>query len=382
MFPEMKGLKVLHLIDSGGLYGAEKMLLALVKEQIRQGLDPMILSAGEHGIGQKPLEIEAKRLNLPVIPFRMKPGINIRQSWKILKWARVENYQLLHSHGFKFNVLLGVFPRTISRIPIVSTLHGYVHAPRFSRLWLYQSVDRFVIRRIRGVVLVGEAMKNVLPVALWSGHTEVIPNGLNILELEESSRVLLGEPFKTFFKNHEPVILGVGRLSLEKGFDKLILAFYEVKRKYPSAGLVIVGEGRMRHQFEELVRELDIEDDFLMPGYCNTVAALLRKTNVLVMPSLTEGLPITLLEAMLLKTPIVASAVGEMPKLLGDGDGGEILSNVDPITISSAIEKSLASKGISNQKADWSYKTVNDHYSAEEMSSRYVKFYDRILKNR
>ena len=103
-------MKVLHLIDSGGLYGAEKMLLALVKAQLSQGLEPMILSAGELTIPQKPLEIEATRLGLPVIPWRMKPGFNIGESRKILKWAVANDYDILHSHGFKFNVLLSNGP--------------------------------------------------------------------------------------------------------------------------------------------------------------------------------------------------------------------------------------------------------------------------------
>ena len=156
------GMKVLHLIDSGGLYGAEKMLLSLVQEQVSQGLEPMILSAGEPGIDVKPIETEAKRKGLPLTPWRMSPGLNLKESWKILKWAQKNNYDLLHSHGFKFNVLLGMYPESLRHIPMVVTLHGYVHAPRYSKMWLYESLDRFAIRRMRGVVLVGEAMKKEL----------------------------------------------------------------------------------------------------------------------------------------------------------------------------------------------------------------------------
>ena len=90
------GLKVLHLIDSGGLYGAEKMLLTLVAEQVKMGLSPMILSAGEMGITEKALEIEAKRLGLPLCIWRMKPGFNFKESLKILRWAKTHKFQVLH----------------------------------------------------------------------------------------------------------------------------------------------------------------------------------------------------------------------------------------------------------------------------------------------
>ncbi len=371
--------KVLHLIDSGGLYGAEKMLLSLVQEQVKQGLEPMILSVGELGIDVKPIEAEARRKGLPITPWRMNPGLNLKESWKILKWAQRNCYDLLHSHGFKFNVLLGIYPEMVRRVPMIATLHGYVHAPRFSKMWLYELLDRFVIRRMRGVVLVGEAMKKEFPGKLSSGHTVVIPNGLDITKLQAMSMSSLDEPFKSFFDNHEVVIIGVGRLSREKGFDRLILAFSEFRKEFPKSGLVMVGEGKLRQKFEALIEELGIEDDVLMPGYCSNVPVLLRHASALVMPSLTEGLPITLLEAISLKTPVVASIVGDIPKVLGDGKGGELLSDIEPATISSAIEKLVNEKELSSRRVDWAYESVSKDYSSAAMAGRYLEFYERAL---
>lgn len=372
-------MKVLHLIDSGGLYGAEKMLLSLVQEQVKQGLEPMILSAGEPYIDEKPLEAAAKEKGLPVTPWRMRPGLNIKESWKILKWARANKYDLLHSHGFKFNVLLGTYPERFRRIPLVATLHGYVHAPRFSKMWVYEALDRFAIRRMRGVVLVGEAMKKELPTKLAEERAVIIPNGLNIRELQKSAQSPLVEPFKSFYGNHEIVILGVGRLSREKGFDRLISAFCDFRQRFPGSGLVIVGEGGLRQQLEAIINERGIRDDVLMPGYCSTVPALLKRSKVLVMPSLTEGLPITLLEAMSLKTPVVASDVGEMARVLREGRAGEIVYELEPVSISEAIERSLTGKALSKQKVDQAYETVKTHYSSESMAAGYLKLYKRVM---
>jgi glycosyltransferase involved in cell wall biosynthesis len=373
------GMKVLHLIDSGGLYGAEKMLLSLVQEQVSQGLEPMILSAGEPGIDEKPIEAEARRKGLPLTPWRMSPGLNLKESWKILKWAQKNNYNLLHSHGFKFNVLLGMYPESLRHIPMVVTLHGYVHAPRYSKMWLYESLDRFAIRRMRGVVLVGEAMKKELPGKLSSGHTVVIPNGLDISELQTLSMSSLDEPFKSFFDTHDLVILGIGRLSREKGFDRLLSAFSGFRKEFPTSGLVILGEGRLRQKFEALIEELGIKNDVLMPGYCSKVPVLLRHATALVMPSLTEGLPITLLEAMSLKTPVIASAVGDIPKVLGDGQGGELLSDVEPATITRALEEAVTNSELSSRKGNWGYEVVRKHYSSEAMADKYRGFYNRVL---
>ena len=377
--PEAR-LRVLHLIDSGGLYGAEKMLLTLVQEQLKQGLEPMILSAGEPGINEKPIEAEARNKGLPVTTWRMGPGLNLKESWKILKWAQVGGYDLLHSHGFKFNVLLRIYSGKFRRIPMIATLHGYVHAPRFSKLWLYECLDRFAIRRMNGVVLVAEAMKREFSESLSAESTGVISNGLNIPELEESSSALLDGSLESFVDTHDPVILGVGRLSREKGFDKLIEAFPAIKKKYPKSGLVIVGEGALRRQFERLIQDLGVKEDVLMPGYSNKVPALLVRSKVLVMPSLTEGLPITLLEAMALKTPVVASAVGEMPKVLGNGAGGEILRDLEPATIFTAIAECFADGVKSSKQVEWACAAVRDSYSSESMAGQYLKFYNKVVE--
>lgn len=373
-------MKILHLIDSGGLYGAEKMLLNLVHEQLKNGLEPMILSAGEPRLGEKPIEAEARRLGLPVMSWRMTPGLNLKESLKILKWARENHYQLLHSHGFKFNVLLGMFPLGVRRIPMMTTLHGYVHAKRFSKMWLYECLDRFAIFRMQGVVLVGDAMKKELPNSVSrNNHVKVIPNGLDISGLQEDSIKPLDEPFRSFFQGHSPVILGVGRLSREKGFDRLVRAFGILQRQYPKAGLVIVGEGKQRAELETKVDELGIASAVLMPGYCNKVPSLLRQADVLVMSSLTEGLPITLLEAMSLKTPVVASAVGEIPKVLEGGSGGVILEDIEPDTIASSLSKVLMNEELTSQRVDRGWQTVTEQYSAESMAGQYLQFYQEVL---
>ncbi len=373
------GIKVLHLIDSGGLYGAEKMLLSLVKEQVRQGLEPMILSAGEPDVGEKPIEAEARKKGLPITPWRMKPGLNLKESWKILKWAQGNHYNLLHSHGFKFNVLVGMFPRFITKIPSIATLHGYVHAKRFSKMWVYECIDRIAINHMDGVVLVGEAMKGEIPKRLLaSPSTRVIHNGLNIGELKERSTNALEDQIQQFINSHEFVIVGVGRLSREKGFDHLLRAFGKVKSEFPGAALILVGEGKQRAALESLAKEVGLSEAVLMPGYCDNVPSLLKQARLLVMPSLTEGLPITLLECMALKTPVVVSAVGEMPKLLGDGEGGCVTNSIAPADLSKVIVTALLSAD-SKKKADWSACKVVKDYSAKAMAGNYLLLYDTVV---
>ncbi|MYL26833.1 MULTISPECIES: glycosyltransferase [Halomonadaceae] len=374
-------MKILHLIDSGGLYGAEKMLLTLVTEQIKQGLDPMILSAGEPGIEEKPIESEARRLNVPVIPWRMKPGLNLKEMALIVRWAKDEQYDLMHSHGYKFNILAGIWPRQWRGMPLIATLHGYVHARRFTKMWIYELLDRLILARFSAVILVSESMRDELSgLAFPKTKVIVIPNGMDFQEVDKRATSELDRGLSAFLKQHRPIILGVGRLAQEKGFDSLVEAFALVKNARPDAGLIIVGEGRLKAQLEALSAAKGLTDSVLIPGFCDNTPALMKGADVLAMPSKTEGLPITILEAMAMELAIVTSPVGAIPALLGEEEGGWLLKSRDPSEIARTLLHSLDNPEERNRKVAWSCRQVREVYAAEQTAFEYSNIYKSVLQ--
>lgn len=372
-------MKVLHLIDSGGLYGAERMLLALVAEQIKQGLEPMILSAGEQGIQQKPLEIEAEKLGLPLVVWRMTPGLNYSETRKICEWAEHWGVDLVHSHGYKFNILMSLFGRLSRKVPVVSTLHGYVHAPRFSRMWVYELLDRLAISRLDGVIMVGAAMKKELSTGLIRPRRlTTIRNGLAVDDTQRKATEPLPEALEEFFSTHEPVILGVGRLSNEKGFSHLIDSFRKIKQSAPKAGLLIVGDGMLRKDLEDQVARLGLGSDVCLPGYCDNVPALMARSSALVISSSTEGLPITLLEAMAVRLPVVSTDVGEIPFVLDEGDSGVLVT--DPASeLVDAIELVLNETEATHRKTEHAFHKVSGELSARSMAEQYLRVYNGVV---
>lgn len=374
-------MKVLHLIDSGGLYGAERMLLTLATEQLAQGLSPMILSAGEPQVGDKPIEIEARRLKIPVTPWRMKPGFNLKGSAEVITWARAEGFQLLHSHGYKFNVLMGLWPERTRKLPLVATLHGYVKGPRFTKSWLYESVDRMVLARMRQVVLVSEAMRQQVPKRIaHSDRTSVVANGLSTQSVRELANQPISEAIETFIAGCDGFILGVGRLSAEKGFDRLIAAFAVLRKQHPRLGLVIVGEGKQRASLEEQAKALGVSEGVLLPGFVQPVPPLMKRTLVLCMPSLTEGLPITLLEAMTLEVPVVACDVGEIANVLGQGKGGRVFHYRDPETLAAELESVISGGAEVSERLRWASQRVESDFSGKSMTQSYTRIYERAVK--
>ncbi len=371
--------RVLHLIDSGGLYGAEKMLLTLVREQIAVGLSPLILSAGEPGMAEKPLETEARRLGLPVESWRMKPGFNPSEALRILRWARERGYELLHSHGYKFNVLMGMWPQSVRRLPMVATLHGYVKAARFSKSWLYESLDRVILGRLNRVIVVSDAMMKDIPEGLSrSSRTSVIPNGLDIDGLRQAAGQPLPAGFADFIATHSPVLLGVGRLSREKGFERLVAAFASLRADHPEAGLLIIGEGKERAALARQAQQVGVAEALMMPGYSDAVPALMQAVDAICLPSYTEGLPITLLEAMALDVPVIASDVGEMAAVLGNGEGGFVVRLDRGEDLREAVDQCLAAEVDRQARVAWARERVSRDYSGQAMGRLYLSAYEQV----
>ena len=375
------GLRVLHLIDSGGLYGAERMLLTLAEEQVRQGLDPIILSAGEPGIEDKAIEAEARRLGLPVIPWRMRPGLNLRAAREIIQWAVRKNIQIFHSHGYKFNVLIGAWPKTWrGGISLVTTLHGYVKAPPWTRIALYEFLDRIALRNVDCLVPVAENTRQSLPSSIaQSRRCILVPNGIE-KRAPQPSRLPM--QVNEFLCRHEVAFAVVGRFSREKGLDSLILSVARSNGRLAHVGFVLIGDGPLRPELQAQIVDAGLERQFLMPGYFSNVPAMLPHFDGLLMPSRTEGFPITMLEALRARLPIIATAVGSLPSVLGGVPSARLIqAPVNPDELIAAIEEFVTHRP-DDAALDQGVERFEKSYTAERMAASYLEVYQQFRHGR
>jgi glycosyltransferase involved in cell wall biosynthesis len=366
-------MKVLHLIDSGGLYGAEQMLLALAEEQIKQGLEPIILSCGLPNEADKPLEIEAESRKITVKNWRMTAGLNFSGAWKILKFAQQNNVDIIHSHGYKFNILFAIFPRPIRKIPFVTTVHGYVFAKKYSAMSIYQWLDKLALKMADIICLVSPSMKNI-PSFKHKSSTKikVIPNGIN-----EHKTVQID-----FQHNHQASLnlLAIGRIVREKDFSLLIDAVALAIKKGNRLSLTIMGEGPLKSELEEQIGSLALTDVVNLAGFIDQPAQYFDSFDALVMSSTTEGLPITLLEAMRDKLPIIATRVGGIPYLLGDSDYLVPSQQVEPL--SQAIIKMAAQCPEEREKiALENQRRFLVSYTSKIMNTSYLGVYHEAISS-
>ncbi|MBK8185299.1 MAG: glycosyltransferase [Candidatus Competibacteraceae bacterium] len=210
-----------------------------------------------------------------------------------------KNVDLIHTHGFKFNFLMGILPKTVRYIPQIVTLHGHVPAALFSKMWLYQTVDYLILSRTAKIIVVNEEMRDFpLIKALPRFKVAHISNGI---EVHAATKSLLPSRVASFISKHHINLVAIGRLSPEKGFHLLIEALVNQKIDLRSIGVCILGEGSLQSYLQECIERRKLEGQILLGGYVSNADSLLHHFDALVMPSLTEGLPITVLEAMRIK---------------------------------------------------------------------------------
>ncbi len=370
-------MRILHVIDSGGLYGAETMLLGLVREQRRLGVDASILSLGSVGQGEKPIESAARQRGLPVQTLRMRPGFNLAGALAIIQRVRNQAIDIIHSHGYKGNILLGIVPPPW-RVPVVSTLHGWTAATFPSRLAMYQWLDSRMLTRLDSVVAVSEFLRQdqrLLNVP--ASRLAIIENGLDLGVLPEIEVTSTSGRFTK--KDREFVVGAVGRLAPEKGFGFLIEALKSVQTSCPGVRAIILGEGPDRTALQDQIDDMGLHGLVELAGYQSDTIRWMQKFDVFALSSVTEGLPMTLLEAMYARIPIVATMVGGVPEALGQGRGGVLVEPACPAPLAAAIERIYRGEANVQSMTEYSYQRLLEKYTSDRMAARYSEVYRNVL---
>jgi glycosyltransferase involved in cell wall biosynthesis len=372
-------MKILHVIDSEGVYGAEVVVLNLMAEHGALGHDPWLCSIGATGIAEKPLETEALRRGLKVFKVRMRNGPNLVGAIQLLRLAKQRGFEIIHSHGYKSNILLGFIPGRVRGIPLVATVHGWTSAGRLSRMIVYVWLDRISLRFMDVIVLVSRAIQSKIRVRdEKQGSVMVIPNGISPSR-ELSFQSSPDEEISTFCRGS--FTLGsVGRLSPEKGYDVLLEAVNILVGRGLPIKLVILGEGQERARLERLVADFGLTERVSLPGYRHNARDYFPLFDVFVLSSFTEGLPITLLEAMGSGRPIVATKVGSIPEVLDGGRAGLLVDPSQSAALVDALELMINDEKLRQSLARRAGELFSEQYSSRRMAEQYLCAYEKAQR--
>lgn len=358
---------IMHVIDSGGLYGAERVLIDLALECRDRGYRIIVAPIVAPEDEGDPLGDLAQSAGLVVRRFTIRDGLRLREFGAVADAARGEGVHVIHSHGYKPNILLALLGRRRKPCPTLATLHGWTARRAMSRMRVYEALERSLLGRLDHVVAVSPTIRDRVPVLAGRGKVSVIPNGIaGMADASQpaDTRVLA-------FVGGHPSVLAAGRLSPEKGFDTLIRATRRLKTAFPAIRVVIAGEGPARPRLESLIREEGLRDNILLPGYVSNVRCLMGSFRTYALSSYTEGSPIVILEAMAERLPIVATHVGAIPQILDGGGCGRLVPPGDAEAISDALGALLHDDHQAGRLAEAANARFARLYSSRAMADAY-----------
>lgn len=370
--------KILHLRCSGSLLGAESVILQLC------GVNSDSLSC-EVGVIQDKrdpyplLATVAENRGLRVVVFPASSLFDFDCIAAIGKYVRENSIDIIHSHGYRED-FYSLLART--GVPLIATNHLWKRTN--FKLKLYAFLDSILLSFFDRIVAVSTPILKDMkkhPYLSWK-DIRSIPNGIDVSAFDCDRDRSFVNAFSISLSTI--VLVTVSSLTIEKGHCYLLKALSNSKLRDEDWTLLIVGEGNQKNELENLSEELGISRKVRFLGRCENIAEILRSSDIFVMPSLREGLPMALLEAMAAGLPCVASSVGEIPSVLADAKhellGYDLLvppRDVEALT--NAISLFLNDEGIRERVGATLRKIVAERFSASSMAESYFKLYGELL---
>jgi glycosyltransferase involved in cell wall biosynthesis len=365
-------MRVFYVINSLRIGGAEQLLVNLARHLERERFEMVVCALWSDG----PIGETLREAGVAVHCLNKKPSLYSPGTlYELIRLMRREKPDVVHAQLFAAN-FYGRLAGLMSGVPVlISTEQNVIQGKRRLHIW----ADRVLARRTDAIITVSQAVREAIAAELRhpSAPLEVIYNPVDLDRFRpdnrrEEVRAALGlEP--------EQIALGmVGRLVEAKGHRYLLEALAILLPQHPQARLLIIGDGVLRGELEELGRELGIADAVRFLGLRRDIPDLLNALDIFVFPSIWEGLPVALLEAMACELPVVASDIAPVHEVVGDRRAALLVPPTDIQGLAGAIARLLADRQLARQLAAAGRERVKEKFSARACVRKLQDLYTRL----
>ena len=350
-------MKVIQVMPNFALAGAEIMCENLVYGLQKQGVEVVVVSLFDyHSVITERLE----RQGVKIIYLNKKLGVDFSIIGKLRKIFKKEKPDVIHTHRYatEYAIPAAIFAGVKKR---VHTVHNVAQKEN-GRLGRFLNRVFFKVNHVVPVALSSIVQDSIVKeYKIKKEKISVVFNGIDL------SKCLPKEEYA--ITDNLLKILHIGRFMEQKNHQGLIEAFSIFRKKYPNSILQLIGDGEKRKDIENMVERMGLCDAVEFLGLQDNVYEYLHNADIFTLPSLYEGIPITLIEAMGTGLPIVATHVGGIPDMLTDGESA-ILTEVNSQLIANAflqlsedeeVRKRLGEKA-KQQSVKWSVKIMAEEY--------------------
>lgn len=294
-------------------------------------------------------------------------------------------YDLIHAHGLSSVALAATIAGTFLGKPVIAQAHGGGMTGDVSglgRSWLRSLRRRLLMRVDRYVALTDQIRSELLGLGLDGRRVVKIPNAVDTSAFYPwvGGRRALRRGLGLF--EEDKVIIFVGRLVPGKRVDLLIRGLRQVRERIPEARLVLVGDGPLRSELEQIVVRLGLDSSVIFVGNRPDVAAYMQASDMFVLPSEWEGLSIALLEAMACGLPVLVSDCDGNRELVTDGLDGMVFPRGNEKVLAQKIEILLLDTACAQRLARAAVEKVQSQFRLESVAARFLELYETVVGTR
>jgi L-malate glycosyltransferase len=323
-------MRILQMIDLLTTGGAQKLLVTFAQQAKLRGIDTdvLCLEAEEYS----PVGREIQELGVTVTYLPAPHLLDLKRLFAIGKYLKKNPPDIIQTHLLYANVIGGI-TGFFAGIPVIATVHSTDPDSRIPKGydWLEMQIMNHLDRR---VIAYGYKAAEVHHVKLGKTKVDVAPYGVNLpAKITDQKRIqirrtLVGDEARL-------ILITVGRFSYPKAFNDLLEAFVTIRSRLPQAVLVLVGDGDLRNDLEQLTHSLGLDGSVVFTGIRDDIPQLLAGSDLFICSSIFEGGPLVVMEAMIAGLPVVSTSVGDVPYFLKP-DCGVIVPPGQPLQLANA----------------------------------------------
>ena len=366
-------VRVMYVIWSLGLGGAEQVVLRLAAGLDRRRFEPMICCLNTPG----PFADDAARRGIRVVALHKRGPLDLAIVSRLVTLMRAQRVSVVHAHLWGAN-FWGRIAARLARVPVVI---AHEHGMQPWRGSFHFFADRYLARMTDRILFASSQVRQFYIEHRGAEPTKcrVIPNGVacnGVAANREALRQAHG------WAARDRIVLSVGRLSPEKGYEDLLRAFAAIDGQASNAHLVLVGDGPQRQFLHELHLQLGLRGRVTFAGIQHDVGQWLAGADLYVQPSRREGLPLALLEAMAVGIPVIATSVGDVGQLITDRQDGYLVPAENPTALAAKLDELLGTLDRQRPLIDAAKRLVRATYSEQQMIRAVESVYEELCNAR
>jgi len=369
----LKKIKVLETIRQGKIGGGETHVLDLVEALNKDIYEPVVLSFTDG-----PMIGRLKEMGIKTHVIYTEKPFDVRKWKQVRQLLEAERIDILHAHGTRANSNTFWAARQLN-IPIIYTVHGWSFHPDQPPLVkkLRTFGEKVLVKNADITVCVAENNLKDGQELFDMRRATVIKNGINLAKFNPDAafaavRAELGIPKETLLVGY------IARITAQKDPFTLLKAIKKLPEHIPMHFLV-VGDGDLKDEAVKMAQELQIQHRLTFAGFRQDIPAILHAVDIYCLPSLWEGLPIGLLEAMAMQKAVIASAIDGTKEVINSGKNGLLIPPKSPDKLAEALLLLATDKGFRLRLSLEARATIAETYNVVQMTQQVERLYEQVL---